>query len=126
MAEEKEVAQHKESLSEEHLDSGVDRGHAVDEHGAPFEFDRKAEARLRLKIDLCIVPTVALLYLFCFIDRANVGTCLCRYDYIQANNVQVMQSLPASKKIWVCRVTIIMPSSRYSTFPISSLKSRAI
>lgn len=36
-------------------------------------FDPKAEARLRMKIDLMIVPTVALLYLFCFIDRANIG-----------------------------------------------------
>ena len=37
-----------------------------------IQFDPKAEARLRLKIDLMIVPTVALLYLFCFIDRANI------------------------------------------------------
>jgi hypothetical protein len=36
-------------------------------------FDPAAEARLRLKIDLYVVPTVALLYLFCFIDRANIG-----------------------------------------------------
>ncbi|KAH7121512.1 putative MFS transporter [Dactylonectria macrodidyma] len=36
-------------------------------------FDKAAEARLRLKIDLYIVPTVSLLYLFCFIDRANIG-----------------------------------------------------
>ena len=72
MAEEKEVAQHKESLSEEHLDAGINRGHGTND-GTPFEFDRKAEAKLRLKIDLCIVPTVALLYLFCFIDRANIG-----------------------------------------------------
>ena len=36
-------------------------------------FDPEAERRLRMKIDLCIVPTVALLYLFCFIDRANIG-----------------------------------------------------
>lgn len=28
---------------------------------------------MRNKIDLCIVPTVSLLYLFCFIDRANIG-----------------------------------------------------
>lgn len=28
-----------------------------------------------MKIDLYIVPTVALLYLFCFIDRANIGMC---------------------------------------------------
>lgn len=38
-----------------------------------FEFDPKAEARLRRKIDWMIVPTVSLLYLFCFIDRANIG-----------------------------------------------------
>jgi hypothetical protein len=38
-----------------------------------MEFDKKAESRLRLKIDLYIIPTVALLYLFCFIDRANIG-----------------------------------------------------
>lgn len=37
------------------------------------QFDPKAEAKLRRKIDLMIVPTVALLYLFCFIDRANIG-----------------------------------------------------
>ena len=74
MAEEKEVSQHKESLSEEYLDSRVNRGHVGNDE-IPFEFDRKAEAKLRLEIDLCIVPTVALLYLFCFIDRANVGAC---------------------------------------------------
>ena len=37
-------------------------------------FDTAAERKLRLKIDLYIVPTVAILYLFCFIDRANIGT----------------------------------------------------
>ena len=37
------------------------------------EFDPKAEAKLRKKLDLYLVPTVSLLYLFCFIDRANVG-----------------------------------------------------
>ncbi|KXT11847.1 hypothetical protein AC579_4274 [Pseudocercospora musae] len=51
------------------------RGHlATDQYGhALVTFDPKVEARLRRKIDLCIVPTVALLYLFCFIDRANIG-----------------------------------------------------
>jgi hypothetical protein len=38
-----------------------------------FQFDAAAEARLRWKIDLYIVPTVALLYLLCFIDRSNIG-----------------------------------------------------
>lgn len=37
------------------------------------EFDKVAEARLRLKIDLYIVPTAFMLYLFCFIDRTNIG-----------------------------------------------------
>lgn len=36
--------------------------------------DSKAESRLRLKIDFYVLPTIALLYLFCFIDRANIGT----------------------------------------------------
>jgi hypothetical protein len=40
---------------------------------ALITFDPKAEARLRWKIDLYIVPTVGILYLFCFIDRANIG-----------------------------------------------------
>jgi hypothetical protein len=53
----------------------AERGHlATDQYGhALVEFDRAVESRLRLKIDLYIVPTVALMYLFCFIDRANIG-----------------------------------------------------
>jgi hypothetical protein len=35
--------------------------------------DSKAEAKLRRKIDFRIIPIVSLLYLFCFIDRANIG-----------------------------------------------------
>ncbi|KAL7797402.1 major facilitator superfamily domain-containing protein [Trichoderma ceciliae] len=47
---------------------------ATDRYGeALVAYDPVAERRLRLKIDLFIVPTVALLYLFCFIDRANIG-----------------------------------------------------
>ena len=37
-------------------------------------FDKHEERRVRLKIDLYVIPTVFLLYLFCFIDRANIGT----------------------------------------------------
>ena len=40
---------------------------------AEFSATAKDEKRLRRKIDLYIVPLVALLYLFCFIDRANIG-----------------------------------------------------
>ncbi|ORY78912.1 putative pantothenate transporter [Leucosporidium creatinivorum] len=49
---------------------------AAQGHGLPFNLeslDPKAEARLTRKIDFHIVPVVALLYLFCFIDRANIG-----------------------------------------------------
>ncbi|RSL55116.1 hypothetical protein CEP54_009561 [Fusarium duplospermum] len=38
-----------------------------------FIFDRQAERRLRNKIDLTIMPIICLMYLFCFIDRANIG-----------------------------------------------------
>ena len=38
-----------------------------------FTYDRAAESKLRLKIDLYTIPTVSLIYLFCFIDRANIG-----------------------------------------------------
>lgn len=64
---------------------------------ALLTFDPKAEARLRWKIDLYIIPTVALLYLFCFIDRANIGNArlaglekdlgLKGYDYNQVLSV---------------------------------------
>ncbi|GAA5890593.1 hypothetical protein JCM8208_004926 [Rhodotorula glutinis] len=35
--------------------------------------DEAAEARLRRRFDLRLLPIVALIYLFCFIDRANIG-----------------------------------------------------
>lgn len=35
--------------------------------------DPESEKKLRRKIDRYIVPLVALLYLFSFIDRANIG-----------------------------------------------------
>ncbi|RMZ79223.1 hypothetical protein DV736_g6686, partial [Chaetothyriales sp. CBS 134916] len=51
------------------------RGHlATDKYGnSVVAFDKNAERSLRLKTDLYIIPTVSLLYLFCFIDRANIG-----------------------------------------------------
>lgn len=71
----KAVTRHKESLMAEDTHDAAERGHlATDQYGyALVEFDKKAESRLRLKIDLYVVPTVALMYLFCFIDRANIG-----------------------------------------------------
>jgi len=62
--------------------AGLEAFHEAAERGRPatdiygvslVEFDPVAESKLRMKIDLMIVPTVSLLYLFCFIDRANIG-----------------------------------------------------
>lgn len=35
---------------------------------------QKEKSRLLLEMDLVVMPTVALLYIFCFIDRANNGS----------------------------------------------------
>ncbi|KAK5081207.1 hypothetical protein LTR05_008001 [Lithohypha guttulata] len=53
----------------------AEKGHVVtDKYGnALIEIDRAVETKLRHKIDLYVVPTVVLLYLFCFIDRTNIG-----------------------------------------------------
>lgn len=50
----------------------------ISSRGASQElvYDKVAEGRLRRKIDLMILPTVCILYLCCFIDRANIGTYL--------------------------------------------------
>lgn len=71
MADEKGSSHHKEEMIMQAV--GQDQA-ATDQYGHVLvELDRAAERKLRLKIDLYIVPTVALLYLFCFIDRANIG-----------------------------------------------------
>ncbi|KAL1411792.1 hypothetical protein Q8F55_002759 [Vanrija albida] len=55
-------------------DAAAHGHYATDAHGNPLvQFDKEAERRLVRKIDWCIVPTVSILYLFCFIDRANIG-----------------------------------------------------
>ncbi|PWY84830.1 MFS general substrate transporter [Aspergillus heteromorphus CBS 117.55] len=71
----KRTAQHEETIWDQDVHKAAGPGLAAsDQDGrALVEFDRKAESRLRRKIDLYILPTVALIYLFCFIDRANIG-----------------------------------------------------
>ncbi|KAI1776975.1 putative MFS transporter [Hypoxylon cercidicola] len=65
----------REQRIEKDVDLAAEEGFAAtDSHGAPIiEFDRLAERKLRNKIDYMVVPTVSLLYLFCFIDRSNIG-----------------------------------------------------
>ena len=72
---EKAVFRNKEALVEGDAHFVAEGGHAAtDQYGhALVEFDLAAERRLLWKIDLYIVPSVALMYLFCFIDRANIG-----------------------------------------------------
>ncbi|CAG8060849.1 unnamed protein product [Penicillium salamii] len=93
VGDEKVMSQHKEHMMGEVAHEAAERGHlATDEYGQPLvKFDKAAESKLRLKIDLYIVPTVAVMYLFCFIDRANIGNAklagfnkdlgLVNYDY---------------------------------------------
>ncbi|KAB2580088.1 putative mfs transporter protein [Lasiodiplodia theobromae] len=71
----KPAVEHHETLKDEGFPEAAERGHlATDRYGnAIITFDPKAESRLRWKLDLYIIPTVAFLYLFCFIDRANIG-----------------------------------------------------
>ncbi|KAJ5773750.1 hypothetical protein N7457_008646 [Penicillium paradoxum] len=75
VGDEKAVSHHKEQMFGDVAHDAAEGGHlATDEYGQSLvEFDKAAESRLRLKIDLYIVPTVAVMYLFCFIDRANIG-----------------------------------------------------
>lgn len=43
-------------------------------HGNPIAtFDAEAEKKLRRKLDWYIMPSVTILYLMCFVDRANIG-----------------------------------------------------
>ncbi|KAI1826777.1 MFS general substrate transporter [Xylaria intraflava] len=47
---------------------------ATDQSGQSLvKFDPVAERKLRNKLDYMVVPIVSILYLFCFIDRANIG-----------------------------------------------------
>ncbi|KAF4463548.1 mfs transporter [Fusarium albosuccineum] len=64
-----------EGLNDSTLQHAAERGQAAtNKYGEPLvQYDPVAERRLCLKIDLYIIPTVAILYLFCFIDRANIG-----------------------------------------------------
>ncbi|KAK0113445.1 hypothetical protein ONS95_013703 [Cadophora gregata] len=71
---EKSTLSHVEYGSEEEAKERTQGARITDEYGnAVFHSDPAAERRLRLKIDFYIVPTVFVLYLFCFIDRTNIG-----------------------------------------------------
>ncbi|KAH7078107.1 major facilitator superfamily protein [Paraphoma chrysanthemicola] len=64
------MAVHNEKSSTEIIENEKELAQHNVQSGA---YDSTTERKLRLKIDLYVVPTVALLYLMCFIDRANIG-----------------------------------------------------
>lgn len=91
---EKATTEHDEPILKETAHEAAEKGHAAtdmyvlvlhftllisstnssDRYGNTLvTFDKQEERRVRLKIDLYIIPTVFLLYLFAFIDRANIG-----------------------------------------------------
>ena len=45
----------------------------LDSERADLVWSDEEETRIRRKLDFRIVPLVTLLYLLCFLDRANVG-----------------------------------------------------
>jgi MFS family permease len=59
------------SVGHESPTTGSDR--AVPDVPPVREFDPVAEKKIRRKTDFYVVPLVALLFLFCFIDRSNLG-----------------------------------------------------
>jgi hypothetical protein len=78
-----------------------------------------AEKKLRRKIDWYIMPTVTILYLMCFVDRANIGNArlagleadlgLVGYDYNLLLTVFYIVSMPE------------LSTDFYNTFVMSSL-----
>jgi MFS family permease len=63
------------TANEKNIHGAAEKGFAAtDNYGvALVQFDPQAERKLRNKLDLMLIPTVSILYLFCFIDRANIG-----------------------------------------------------
>ncbi|KIX04616.1 uncharacterized protein Z518_05486 [Rhinocladiella mackenziei CBS 650.93] len=108
-ADEKAKAMHAET---EDFHGTAERGHAAtDRYGQSLvTFDVAAEAKLRRKIDFCIVPIVSIMYLFTFMDRANIGNAklagferdlhLAGYDYNTINSIfsisYILFELPSS------------------------------
>ncbi|KPV77704.1 uncharacterized protein RHOBADRAFT_11949, partial [Rhodotorula graminis WP1] len=68
--------------------------------------DEAAEARLRRRFDLRLLPVVALIYLFCFIDRANIG------------NAKIAGAPRASSATLCDQVVTVFPYVSYTVFEL--------
>ncbi|WOO85294.1 putative transporter [Vanrija pseudolonga] len=60
-----------------------------DSNGQVIEFDAAMERKLVRKIDLFVVPTVALLYLFCFIDVSDTSPYCCSPQRANIGNARL-------------------------------------
>jgi hypothetical protein len=63
---------------EKHNHESID----VDELGVELRLDRAKEIKLLAKLDIALIPIIMLVYLSCFLDRSNIGSCpiaLCRH-----------------------------------------------
>ncbi|KAI1178308.1 MFS transporter [Nemania sp. FL0916] len=64
-----------DARADHELHGAAEKGFTATDHRGQslVQLDAQAEKKLLRKLDLMVVPTVSILYLFCFIDRANIG-----------------------------------------------------
>ncbi|KAI4940809.1 hypothetical protein J4E91_011190 [Alternaria rosae] len=60
-------------MNREHAGEMTVRGDAGHNEPNPTKATSSRERKLLLKVDLCVLPTVIVLYLLCFIDRTNIA-----------------------------------------------------
>lgn len=61
-----------------HLEKRPRNGLSPEEEEFLLNVDEKEARKIFRKIDMRLVPMLALLYLFSHLDRANIGKCCCR------------------------------------------------
>lgn len=57
--------------------SSSDKGEEISGGNEDLTWTEEEEKKIRRKLDFHVVPLVTLLYLLCFLDRANVGGYTC-------------------------------------------------
>lgn len=76
-------------MDREHAGEMTVRGDAGHDEPNPTKATSSRERKLLLKVDLCVLPTVIVLYLLCFIDRTNIGKDIlrmaCLYQWTDYN-----------------------------------------
>jgi hypothetical protein len=60
-------------MDRKHADEMTSRVDVSHDKMISNEATSSRERKLLLKVDLCVLPTIIVLYLMCFIDRTNIG-----------------------------------------------------